>query len=171
MPQFNLFLWHVERRVRVEAVEEGWTRDDARESGIECQTQKDEWQRWLAFEMILESSVLYKRGVATRQKVLLTRAQACQSLLSDSCARTGGKTSKGKSWNGDLKALRGMVNTGGVCSSTIRTWLFISNLDRGTRDLPWTMLYLIGLGLSDECDITLRGLQVNLYTALTDPLT
>ena len=61
----------------------------------------------LAFEMILESSVLYKRGVATRQKDLLTSAQACQSLLSDNWANTGGRTSKGKSWKGDLKAFRG----------------------------------------------------------------
>ena len=54
----------------------------------------EEYQRWktgkmndliyfnLTFEMILESSVLYNRGMATRQNVLLTSAQACQSLLS-----------------------------------------------------------------------------------------
>ena len=34
------------------------------------------------FEMILESSVLYNRGVAIRPNALLTSAQACQSLLS-----------------------------------------------------------------------------------------
>lgn len=74
----------------------------------------DSSQPWLAFEMILESSVLYNRGVATRQKVLLTSAQACQSLLFDNWDKTGGKISNGKSWNGDLNAFRGDNGMGGM---------------------------------------------------------
>lgn len=51
----------------------------------------------LTFDMILESSVLYRSGVATRQNVLLTSAQACQSLLSSNWDNMGGKTSNGRS--------------------------------------------------------------------------
>ena len=60
------------------------------------------------FDMILESRVRYKNGVAALLKDLLTTVHACQSLLSVNWARMGGRMSKGRSWNGALKMRTGI---------------------------------------------------------------